>query len=207
MDYNLESLKSFFTEYKSESVNKHSFFSVLIPLVEHDGDLFVLLEKRAAHISQPGEICFPGGHIEAGEPPQAAARRECSEELGIGEQEIEILAQGDTLYGQADFTLYSYIGKISYETYSNIKKESGEVEAVYLFPLSHFIENEAEIFEEEYCTNMKNFPYEKVGIPFDYKWRRGTMQIPIYEINGIVIWGMTAQLLRKLSEKIRKALK
>lgn len=71
--YSSEDIRDFFKGYKSEAVVKeHRFYSVLIPLVEREGKMHVLLEKRAAHISQPGEICFPGGRIEAGEQPQAA---------------------------------------------------------------------------------------------------------------------------------------
>jgi len=45
-----------------------------------DGDA-VLLQKRAAG-RRPGTWGFPGGHVEAGEPPWAAAARELDEETG-----------------------------------------------------------------------------------------------------------------------------
>ena len=198
-------LREFFRRYKSEAVVKeHRFYSVLIPLVEREGKMNVLLEKRAAHISQPGEICFPGGRIDAGESPQAAALRECNEEIGIPTGEIKVLAQGDTLYGQADFTIYSFIAEISEESYERIKIERDEVEELYLIPLSYFIENEPDFYRERYETNIREFPYDKVGIPPDYEWRRGTMRIPIYEYDGIVIWGMTAQFLNRMSSKLRE---
>lgn len=203
--YSSEDLRDFFKGYKSEAVVKeHRFYSVLIPLVEREGKMHVLLEKRAAHISQPGEICFPGGRIEAGEPPQAAALRECNEEIGVPVSEIKLLAQGDTLYGQADFTIYSFIAEISEASYERIKIEKDEVEELYLIPLSYFVENDPEFYKEKYETNIREFPYDKVGIPPDYEWRRGTMRIPIYESEGIVIWGMTAQFINRLSTKLRE---
>lgn len=203
--FSSDDFREFFREYKSEAVVKeHRFYSVLIPLVEREAKMHVLLEKRAAHISQPGEICFPGGRIDAGEPPQAAALRECNEEIGIPTGEIKVLAQGDTLYGQADFTIYSFIAEISEESYERIKIERDEVEELYLIPLSYFIENEPEFYRERYETNIREFPYDKVGIPPDYEWRRGTMRIPIYEYDDIVIWGMTAQFLNRMSSKLRE---
>ena len=40
--------------------------SVLVPLVERDGDLTVLLTQRTDHLSDhPGQISFPGGRAEA----------------------------------------------------------------------------------------------------------------------------------------------
>jgi len=46
--YSSEDLRDFFKGYKSEAVVKeHRFYSVLIPLVEREGKMHVLLEKRA----------------------------------------------------------------------------------------------------------------------------------------------------------------
>ena len=42
-------------------------FAVLIPLLEREDGLHLLFEKRSGNIKQPGDTCFPGGRIEAGE--------------------------------------------------------------------------------------------------------------------------------------------
>ena len=58
--FSSDDFREFFREYKSEAVVKeHRFYSVLIPLVEREAKMHVLLEKRAAHISQPGGL-MPG---------------------------------------------------------------------------------------------------------------------------------------------------
>ena len=47
-------------------------YAVLVPLVERDGALHLLYEVRARMLRrQPGEVCFPGGRMEAGETPEA----------------------------------------------------------------------------------------------------------------------------------------
>lgn len=38
--------------------------------------------RRGATVAAGGRICFPGGHVEAGEEEQSAVERECREELG-----------------------------------------------------------------------------------------------------------------------------
>ena len=60
-------------------VRKNS--AVLLPLVRTEEGLCVLFEKRTGSISHPGETCFPGGAVEAGESPREAVIRETAEEL------------------------------------------------------------------------------------------------------------------------------
>ena len=45
--------------------------------------LYFLFEKRAATIKQPGDVCFPGGRLEAGRASKPALR-ETYEEIGCG---------------------------------------------------------------------------------------------------------------------------
>ncbi|NLF34936.1 MAG: CoA pyrophosphatase, partial [Clostridiales bacterium] len=75
-----------------------SSFSVLVPLVERDGALFLLFERRADTLAhQPGEVCFPGGFMEPGESPEACALRETEEELAIPPSTIRILGRLDCI--------------------------------------------------------------------------------------------------------------
>jgi 8-oxo-dGTP pyrophosphatase MutT (NUDIX family) len=59
--------------------------AVLVPLIERDNDLTVLLTQRATQLkNHPGQISFPGGRIEpADESPRVAALREAQEEIGL----------------------------------------------------------------------------------------------------------------------------
>ncbi len=42
-----------------------------------------LMVRRAAGVAKGGYWCFPGGHVERGETPRQAIRREIEEELGL----------------------------------------------------------------------------------------------------------------------------
>jgi len=59
--------------------------AVLIPIVERESQLTVLLTQRATQLKHhAGQISFPGGRMEPGDDgPRAAALREAQEEIGL----------------------------------------------------------------------------------------------------------------------------
>ena len=44
----------------------------------------------------------------------------------------------------------------------------------------------------------EDFPYESVGIPRDYAWNHGWVDVPVWYWQGHAVWGMTARLVRDL---------
>ena len=68
--------------------------AVLVPLFEEDGETRIILTRRAGHLrSHTGEVAFPGGRLDKGESPLAAALREAAEEVGIDTSAVDILGQ------------------------------------------------------------------------------------------------------------------
>ena len=67
--------------------------SVLVPLIERDGGLTVLLTQRTAHLnSHAGQISFPGGRAEPEDADVAAtALREAEEEVGLVHAQVEVI--------------------------------------------------------------------------------------------------------------------
>lgn len=64
--------------------------AVLVPIVDHQSGLTVLLTQRASTLkNHAGQISFPGGRIESSDlNPLEAALRETEEEIGIGREYI-----------------------------------------------------------------------------------------------------------------------
>src|SRR5688572_28246902 len=67
--------------------------AVLVPILLHDEPTILLTLRAAAMSSHAGQVSFPGGRIEAGETPEAAALREAAEEVGLDPRLPELLGR------------------------------------------------------------------------------------------------------------------
>lgn len=67
--------------------------AVLVPVIAYPGAPSVLFTRRTEHLADhPGQVSFPGGRIEPGDPdPVAAALRETEEELGLARTRIRVV--------------------------------------------------------------------------------------------------------------------
>lgn len=167
--------------------------AVMIPLVEQHGTLSVLFEERNAGIPQGGEICFPGGHVEAGETPQAAALRETAEELLISGDDIELIAPLHLLPGERGREIYSFLGIL--HGYSDTWAPE-EVSRCFRIPLSWFQSHAPEVYECSTVVAMgEDFPYELIPGGRDYPFAAGRQRMYFYRSPEGVIWGLTAKLL------------
>lgn len=193
-----------FRDREPQSMGAYQYYSVLVPLVEKDGEPHILYEVRAENLKrQPGEICFPGGRIENGESAEECAVRETSEELNIRPSDIRIIARMDFLHTYSNFTLYSLLGVIDYGVISGMAVNPGEVKEVFLVPVSFFAENDPEIYCFDVLPNVgPDFPYEKINLGNGYNWRKGKSTVPIYRYGDRVIWGMTARITNHLIELV-----
>ena len=200
-------IREIFSGHEPQPIGNYRFYSVLVPFVEKDGELFLLFEKRTRDLDEnPGEICFPGGMMEPGETPEEAAVRECGEELGIPPSGITLIGRGDELRSSAGFTIHTVIAQVSYFAYQNIEISPAEVADVFLLPLSYFLENRPEVYVVPMRADAHGFPLEKIGAKGGYNWRKSEYPVPIYDVEipgGGVLWGMTARMLENVSEYIR----
>jgi 8-oxo-dGTP pyrophosphatase MutT (NUDIX family) len=69
--------------------------AVLVPLVQRDDGLHVLLTQRTDHLhDHAGQISFPGGRTDEGDADAVdTALRETEEEIGLARRHIEVIGQ------------------------------------------------------------------------------------------------------------------
>ena len=175
-------------------------YAVLIPLLEGADGVRLLFEVRSASIRQSGEVCFPGGRMEAGETDAACALRETEEELSIPRETVRVIGRTDFLCSQRGFLLRPVLGRVSEQGMSALRPAPAEVAEAFTVPLRFFRETEPAVYAYDLAPlPPPDFPYAAVGIPEEYPWARGRVEVPVWLWQGRAIWGMTARIVRALT--------
>ncbi|MGB4438310.1 MAG: CoA pyrophosphatase [Sedimentibacter sp.] len=201
---NINEIKNKIRNIEPKPIDEDLRFSVLVPLIEINGQLNLIYEVRSKTIRQPGEISFPGGRIEECESPVDAAMRETWEELGIKKENIEILAELDYATSKSGSFVYSFLGYIKNIKATEIVYSHDEVSELFCVPLSFFLENQPEKYYMNYYPQADNdFPYNLVNDGINYNW--GNIRYPVYfyKYGNYVIWGLTAKITYSLINKIK----
>jgi len=114
--------------------------AVLVPLVQREDGLTVLLTQRTAHLANHGgQISFPGGRIEPTDPDStAAALRETKEEIGLPPDAIDVLGQLDDYVTGTGFKVVPVVGLI--HPPFTLVPDSFEVDDIFEVPLAFILD-------------------------------------------------------------------
>ena len=164
---------------KNSQIQKRA--SVLIPLLEAEGELFVMLTQRSEQLrSHAGQVSFPGGKQDLQDANSLeTALRETHEEIGLPQEKVEIIGKLDQILSLHYYLVTPFVALIP-EDFVPIPNED-EIEAVFKVPLSFFMNSERHWTEE-------------------YKTPIATILAHHFEFEGFDIWGLTAKLILRLLE-------
>jgi len=151
--------------------------SVLVPLFRNDGRFWLLFTKRASTVEyHKGEVSFPGGTVDSGDDThERTALRETFEEIGVREEDIEILGRLDdmtTLTSQ--FIIHPFVGMIPFPYPFRINRR--EVERLIEVPLEFFFD-------------------PSQPLPHRIGFRGERIEMPAFIYRDAVIWGATERIL------------
>lgn len=163
--------------------NVRSFFpsspaaaAVLVPIVDHEDGLSVLLTQRATHLkNHAGQISFPGGRIEAtDEGPLAAALRETEEEIGLSREHVTFVGYLEPHLVLTGYWVTPVVGFV--RPGFALQLDSREVDSTFEVPLTHILDSANHTSRERML---------------------GTTPVRVYDIpyGERHIWGATAGML------------
>lgn len=192
-----------FRDRVPEAIGKFRKSAVMIIVVNEGGVDKLVLEKRALTLAkQPGDICLPGGGIDPGETPRDAAVRETREELGLTEDEIDVIGPMDFFISPYGQIMYPFVArtKVTEFFYSPF-----EVDSVLKVPLDFFIETEPMRYDMDVSPEIgDDFPYDLIQNGRQYKFSKGVSTQYFYKYQGHVIWGFTARVVKSFIDIIRE---
>ena len=175
--------------------------AILIPIVREKDGPALLLEVRSMHVMQPGEICFPGGHVEAGESCVDTVLRETYEELGIRPSSVSVLQTLEPERHMRKMLVYPVLGEIDPFEADRLRLRQEEVSEVFTMPFAWLLSHEPAVYDmgdpesEELPVILRQYlrNYKLSG-------KRRTTFYWAYEQYGI--WGLTARLLLRFREML-----
>lgn len=160
--------------------------AVLVACFEEDGEARIVLTRRADTLRRHrGEVAFPGGRLEPGEAPLAAALREAHEEVGLAPGDVAPIGWLRPIVTFASGSIIRpYVGVLAGRP--SLRPQPEEVERCFDVAIAELVADG--VFREE-------------------RWRRptprvldgdGTFPIFFFEVAGETVWGATARILREL---------
>ena len=168
-----------------KKAKKAGVMALFYPDKQAKTHLVLILRKtyKGVHSAQVG---FPGGKLEPKDASlEAAAVRETFEEIGVPENNIEVIRALTQVYiPPSNFYVYPFLGIIK-ETPKFLKQDK-EVEAVIEVPLQHFL-------------NDNNVVIETLKTSYSAQ-----VEVPAFKLNNHIVWGATAMMLSEIKDLLKQ---
>ncbi|HPI94306.1 MAG TPA: CoA pyrophosphatase [Deltaproteobacteria bacterium] len=150
--------------------------AVLVPLCWKDGEPQVVVTKRSMDVEHhKGEISFPGGRVESSDNGLVnTALREAEEEIGLCPSDVDVLGLLDDHVSIVGYHITPVVGAIPFPYDFRINSESESLLMVSL----------RQAFREDAWMAERSF------------FRGKGINIYFLEIDGGVVWGATARMLK-----------
>lgn len=159
--------------------------AVLVPIVDRGDAPTVLFTRRTDHLkSHSGQISFPGGRMEERDAtPEATALRETREEIGLSEDEIEVLGRLSVRETGTGYRVVPVVGMLAPPL--SLVPDANEVAEIFEVPLDFLIDPANRRFETRVRGNVERRFY---AVPYEEYF----------------IWGLTARILVNLGDVLAK---
>ena len=153
--------------------------AVLLPIYYKQGQYYILFTKRTEQVKEhKAQISFPGGACEKRDGTLVnTALRECTEEIGLKAEAVELLGElDDTVTTTSNYIISPFVAAIPWPHPFKVNRR--ETEEIIEVPISALLDKsslrqETEILDGEVVSSYS------------------------YHYQGRVIWGATARILNQ----------
>lgn len=160
--------------------------AVLIPLYTKNGLLHVLLTRRTELVEHhKGQISFPGGALDEGDPGlDACALRETHEEIGVDPQDVTLFGPLDDMVTVSNFVVTPYVGALTRAAPYPFRPNAHEVAEILEVPVPHLLDDRNVIAEVRRIQGRD-------------------VLVHSFRFGDHIIWGATARMLKQFLDLIR----
>ncbi len=159
--------------------------AVLVPLVDRDDGLTVLLTQRTEHLpDHAGQVSFPGGRVETHDADVSeTALRETEEEVGLHRRHVELVGTLDLYVTRTGYSVQPVVGVVAPPF--ELAPDPSEVAAVFEVPLAFFSDPASRRIDTRRigCVDRRFYAFPWQGADGEH-----------------YIWGATAGMLVNLCE-------
>ncbi len=171
---------------RKRRVIEHPPFShaaVLVPLFRKDESCHLLFTKRSEQVKHhKGEISFPGGVVdEEDKELVSTALREAFEEIGLKENDVQVIGVLDDIVTTTQFIVTPIVGLFPYPYLFKVSEV--EIAELIEVPLSFLLAGENLSEREFFHGDQKEIVY-------------------FYQYGNHTIWGATARILKQFLDVI-----
>ena len=162
--------------------------AVLVPLVERDSGLTVLLTRRTEHLrDHAGQISFPGGGVEPGDGSAVAtALREAEEEVGLARGHVSVIGELPLYQTITGFRVTPVVALV--QPGFELALDSFEVAEAFEVPLTYLM---TPAHHQRHLFSFDGVQRQFLSMPWQGAGTNG-------EPREYFIWGATAAMLRNL---------
>ncbi|KDE59231.1 NUDIX hydrolase [Halostagnicola sp. A56] len=155
--------------------------AVLAPVIDRDGEDYLLFTKRADHLGEhPGQMSFPGGGAEpVDDTILETGLREAREEIRLEAEEADVIGQLDDIRTVTEYAVTPFVVRVPDREYDPDEREVAEIA---ILPLSGLLDPD-------------NYEYERRSHP-----AYGEAVVHYFHVDGYTVWGATGNILVQLLE-------
>jgi len=140
----------------------------------------ILLTRRSLALrSHPGQWALPGGRIDAGETPEAAALRELGEEVGLIVDAGEVLGRLDDFTTRSGFVITPVV---VWAGQASPLVANDEVERVHRIPVEEFLREDAPMLER-----VAPHPHPVLRMPVGTTWIAAPTAAVLYQFREVAL--------------------